>query len=92
MESRKEIMLAALRKFGTKNQILKAAEEFNELSVELLKHAQGDVSEEAITDELADAYIMLSQMMIVFKDYRVKNRVDFKLKRLKERVENGQRV
>lgn len=85
------IMESVIQKLGKNHQIGKAIEEFEELLVELKKWKKGDEKnlDELITDEMADAVIMWNQLLLIFDNSsEVEARIDFKLKRLKERLNN----
>jgi hypothetical protein len=80
-------------KFGIKHQITKCIEEMAELMVELTKYlnmsneitqAQLVQLESNVCSEIADAQITLSQMKLLFPDW--KQHEDRKLKRLEEMV------
>lgn len=85
----KEILSAALETFGAEMQTLMVMEEMAELTKELCKHARGADNTDAIAEEMADVYIMLSQMELL---HGVEDRViwwyNAKLARLEERLRN----
>lgn len=58
----KEILTAALNRWGPELQTAVAIEEMAELTKELCKHARGTHNTDAIAEEIADVYIMLRQM------------------------------
>lgn len=62
------ILEGAIEKFGTAAQIAKALEELNELGAELARRLNGQAKVEAIREELADAFIMLNQLEMIFGD------------------------
>lgn len=86
----KEILSAALETFGAEAQTLMVMEEMAELTKELCKHARGADNTDAIAEEMADVYIMLSQMELL---HDVEDRViwwhNAKLARLEERLRNA---
>lgn len=61
----KEILSAALKTYGAELQTVMVMEEMAELTKELCKHARGADNTDAIAEEMADVYIMLSQMEIL---------------------------
>ena len=66
-------------------QRLKAAEECSELSAALIRGQRNQIIE-----EMADVYIMLEQLRIIFKcDETLQKMIKFKLARLKERCDAG---
>lgn len=99
-EEQKQIMDAAIDKYGYDHQIDLAIEEMSELTKALLKHRriyQGRVQRGTYTieeledslgdiaEEMADVAIMLEQLEMIFGDgYKAK--AEKKLKRLKERL------
>lgn len=62
------ILEGAINKFGIDPQIVKAIEELGELIVELARHRNGQDNVEAVREELADAFVMLNQMELIFGD------------------------
>lgn len=81
----------AIETYGVDMQLNVAIEEFSELIKEICKHKRGNDNRENIIEEMADCYIMLEQLEIIFDiDYRdighiIKNKID----RLKFRLEEG---
>ena len=67
-EREAKILEGAIAKFGTQAQIAKAVEELNELAAELARHLNGQAKVENIREEMADAFIMLNQMEMIFGD------------------------
>lgn len=94
----KEILKKAIDVYGTHNQMLKCIEECGELSRAIsrilieLSSGDGFTTEEGLAnleEELADVSIMVEQMLLMFKcEKEVKQYVEFKLNRLKERLED----
>lgn len=95
----KEILQKAIDTYGTHNQMLKCIEECGELSRAisriLIELSSGDgftteESQENLYEELADVLIMIEQMIMMFDcgDEVFIQQVK-KIKRLKERLENG---
>jgi len=85
-----EIMRAAIRKNGKAMQTVVAIEELSELQKELTKYIRGKGNKEALTEEVADALIMITQIQLMYHicDEDVRKVMDFKLNRLKERMES----
>lgn len=52
--------------FGQTAQIIKAMEEFGELTTELAKGLNGQGGLDRIAEEMADALVMIKQLMIIF--------------------------
>ena len=86
-EREAKILEGAIAKFGTQAQIAKAVEELNELAAELARHLNGQAKVENIREEMADAFIMLNQMEMIFED--VSDVEIRKLERLEGMVAEG---
>ena len=86
-EREAKILEGAIAKFGTQAQIAKAVEELNELAAELASHLNGQAKVENIREEMADAFIMLNQMEMIFGD--VSDVEIRKLERLEGMVAEG---
>jgi hypothetical protein len=80
-----EVYYKILSKFGEDHQKIKAIEELNELGTEIAKDLNGNGDTDKIIDELADAWIMLEQLRLIYPD--VSNRINYKIKRMIERYE-----
>ncbi len=83
----REVMQRACGEYGN-HQIIVAIEELSELQKELTKALRMKANQDHITEEIADAYIMLYQMCYYFgvEDDDIKAVADYKLKRLEKRV------
>ena len=86
-EREAKILEGAIAKFGTQAQIAKAVEELNELAAELARHLNGQAKVKNIREEMADAFIMLNQMEMIFGD--VSDVEICKLERLEGMVAEG---
>lgn len=85
-EEQKKICAHAVDIFGEK-QIDICIEEMAELTKELCKHKRGQVPRLQIAEEMADVYITLAEMELLFENREeVKDWIDRKLRRLKERI------
>ena len=82
-----EILEGAISHFGSDHQINKAIEELGELIVELSRHLNGADNDEEIRGELADAFVMLNQMELIFGD--VTEIEIAKLERLEGMIKNA---
>lgn len=80
------ILEGAISHFGSDAQIVKAIEELGELTVELSRHLNGKVNLDAVREELADAFVMLNQMELIFGD--VTEIEVYKLERLERMIFN----
>lgn len=63
-----KILETALDFFGYEAQKKKAIEELGELTVELARELNGQGDLDALRGELADAFVMLNQMEMIFGD------------------------
>lgn len=80
----------ALKTYGKDKQVVKMFEEMAELQKELCKNVWGADNIENIAEEIADVLILLAQMQIYFKCMdRVSAYKEYKLKRLRQRIERG---
>lgn len=74
--------------FGYKHQKAKTIEELSELEKELVRDINGQGDREHIAEEMADAYIMLAQLMLIYGNRpEVARVVGEKIGRTLERVE-----
>lgn len=91
MENELEIMKTAIRKNGKPMQTVVAIEELSELQKELTKYIRGKGNKKDLTEELADALIMITQVQLMYHipDEEIREVMDFKLNRLKERIEKN---
>lgn len=80
------ILEGAILHYGSDAQIVKAIEELGELTVELARHRNGLGNVDALREELADAFIMLNQLELIFGD--VTEIEIAKLERLERMIEN----
>lgn len=86
-ESRREIYLQAIRKWGSDMQTQVAIEEMSELTKEICKAYRGQENVRAIADEIADVTIMIEQLRIIYDvEEEVEKRIKFKADRLKKRI------
>lgn len=87
---------SAVLTYGADRQTLKAAEELGELIQALCKYqaeaADGDflLLRDHISEEMADVYIMLAQMEIIYNNKNhVESWIHKKLERLRTRIDTG---
>lgn len=78
----------AIEAYGKDMQLTVAVEELSELIKEICKNKRGADNRDNIIEEMADCYIMLSQLEIIFDiDFRdIDNVVKSKLNRLASRL------
>ncbi|MBQ7906801.1 MAG: hypothetical protein IJ309_02375 [Clostridia bacterium] len=82
----------AIETYGAEAQLWVAIEEFAELTQAICKFNERRGSIEAIVDEMADCYIMLEQLRIMYglEGATISNVIDKKIKRLETRLQlNG---
>lgn len=79
----------AIETYGKDMQLTVAVEELSELIKELCKHKRGSENREAIIEELADCYIMMEQIEIIFniRNAEIACKVIEKTERLEKRLE-----
>jgi NTP pyrophosphatase (non-canonical NTP hydrolase) len=86
----KEITRKALNKYGAKHQLLKLAEECNELAAAIMRgisDTRRDCNFHPIVEEAADVEICLQYVRQIFGDVLADEAIKFKLERLKGRLE-----
>ncbi len=83
-----EVQTAVIKKYGKILQTFVAIEEMSELMKELSKNMRGEKNHDALVEEVADVYIMLDQIMTMYKltDEEVTEMIHEKLKRTEERL------
>lgn len=79
----------AVRRWGKDAQLLVMAEECSELIKAILKVVSRGKKdkEEDIVEELADVIIMANQLVYIYGEERVKKHIEFKMNRVRERLE-----
>ena len=79
----------AIEAYGKDMQLNVAVEELSELIKEICKSKRGSDNRDNIIEEMADCYIMLEQLEIIFdlKPAEILVVIDHKLARLKNRIE-----
>ena len=78
----------AIETYGKDMQLNVAVEELSELIKEICKNKRGADNREEIIEEMADCYIMLKQLEIIFgiSYYEVQEVIDKKIARLEQRL------
>ena len=75
-----------IKTFGSKHQILIAVEELSELQKELIKYLRNKDNQDHISEEMADVYIMLYQLRLIFKnDKKIDQYIKKKTKRTQQK-------
>lgn len=84
-----QLLIDTINKFGEQSQILKAIEELGELQIELARYLndKGDILK--ITEEMADTYIMINQLLLLFPKENFDFFLNAKLNRLVDLVHNN---
>mgnify|MGYP003290221817 CR=1 FL=1 len=89
------ILEKAIETYGKDMQLNVAIEELSELIKEICKNKRGADNIDNIIEEMADCYIMLAQLAIIFNierselDARMNRKINRLRCRIKERSENG---
>ena len=85
----REVLKQAIETYGAEAQLNVAIEEFAELTKEICKHKRYMDNTKAIIEEMADCYIMLEQMKMIFGlgSTVISDAMDKKIKRLKCRLD-----
>lgn len=83
-----EVLKQAIETYGAEAQLNVAIEEFAELTKEICKHKRYMDNTKAIIEEMADCYIMLEQMKMIFGlcSTVIPDAMDKKIKRLKSQL------
>ena len=79
----------AIETYGEEMQLTVAVEEFSELIKEICKSKRGNGNVVDIIEEMADCYIMLEQLKMIFeiKNSNIYSVMEEKLERLKNRLD-----
>ena len=88
-QKQKETLQKAILTFGKPAQLNQVMEECAELIKECSKAIRGKNNRPYIIEEVADVYIMLSQLRMMFEigDAELKELLDYKIRRLGERLD-----
>lgn len=83
-----KVLNNAIKKFGNDYQLNVAIEEMSELIKEICKNKRDFENDDKILEEMADVYIMLYQLQIIFniEDDNLNDMILRKVKRLEERI------
>ena len=91
MDINKQVLTDAINKWGQSSQVIMAIEELSELSQALCKSfRQDDINRASVLEEMADVYIMLEQIRMIFcnEEHNLQTEIDIKLRRLQKRLEH----
>ncbi len=85
----KNTLKKAIASYGDTAQKVMLFEEMAELQKEICKDLRGANNRDAIVEEVSDVLIMIEQIKIMFHitDEEIQKVADFKINRLKERLE-----
>jgi NTP pyrophosphatase (non-canonical NTP hydrolase) len=85
----RQVLKQAIETYGAEAQLNVAIEEFAELTKEICKHKRYADNTKAIIEEMADCYIMLEQMQMIFGlgSTVINDAMNKKIKRLKCRLD-----
>jgi hypothetical protein len=86
----RETFRRALETWGIDAQADMAEEEAAEFITASKHYARGKVGKDELVDELADIRIMQKQLSMFIGEGRVSERVDEKMDRLRERIEDAE--
>lgn len=82
-----EIIRDAVEFYGNHHQTMKLMEEMHELGAELCRIQDGRTTGEKIVEEIADVYVTLEQLAMVWGRGKVEAMIYSKIKRLKGRLD-----
>ena len=88
---RQKVYRQALDVFGAKAQFVVALEELSEAQKEICKFLRGKGDPEHLTEEIADAQIMLEQVQMLcgIDEGAVQEQMDSKIERLRGRIKEA---
>lgn len=86
MMTRREVSEMALAHYGVEHQKRKAVEEMGELITAVSREQDNRAAKVEVITEIADVFIMMSQMAIVYGLEDVEKEIDRKLARLYYRI------
>ena len=77
-----------------KYNLLKTAEELNELSTILLQYVNKDdkIDKQKIIEEIGDSIIRIKVLKKLFSKKKINSRIDFKLKKFKSYIKNNKYI
>ena len=85
-DKEQEFLWKVINHFGISGQKVKAIEELGELIVALSKSLNGKASYEDVVTEIADVYIMVEQLKLIYGPEKVQWFINYKLDRVAERI------
>lgn len=82
--------------YGERAQLVKSCEELGELTTQLCKWLNFDAKTadgfDAVVDEIADVYIMLAQLRVIFGSDAIEDQIVTKLNRTIDAIRKPQRL
>lgn len=92
MMDRQEVYRQARDVFGAQAQFVVALEELSEAQKEICKFLRGKGDLDHLTEEIADAQIMLEQVQMLcgIDPWAVQEQMDSKIRRLRGRIKGAQ--
>ena len=85
--TRAKVYTNAYIQYGERNQMVVAIEELSECQKEICKALRGNINEDHLAEEIADAMIMLEQMQMYFGlNEKVEHHMENKIVRLDRKL------
>jgi NTP pyrophosphatase (non-canonical NTP hydrolase) len=84
------LLQQAVVTWGRTAQVAMMKEECLELALELQRMERQREDRHKIVDEIADVIIMMEQAKIIFGEALIQSRIDFKMERLRQRLEKAE--
>ena len=82
-----------IRAFGPQNQKIKAMEEMSELIHAISRDLENETDPENIAEEMADTFIMLEQLLIIYDNWGdVYRFMRLKEERMRRKLEKGDKA
>lgn len=90
----KELIKYLVENNDYKYNLLKAAEELNELSTILLQYVNKDnkIDKQKIIEEIGDSIIRITVLKKLFNKKKINSRINFKLKKFKSYIKNNKYI
>ena len=85
-EEQRQLLRDSIVKWGEEKQIRMAVEECSEFINAIMKMYRNRTTTADVVDEIADVILMMEEMAIHFGEDAVKERINFKMDRVKTRI------
>ena len=82
------ILIDALETWGTEEQFFMVVEECGELLTAINQFRRGRIDKSKLATEIADVFILMNQMAIIAGEPDVQEQIEYKMQRLKGRLES----